>query len=269
MTRKKLLTVVFSTVAIIAVALVGVELIAYQNYQSQAGPENDTALYQQIIASQHDTATKTTKVTSTTHTQSQASTSRTKLQQSAETDLQTMIVAGGCFWCVEADMEKAPGVIAALSGYSGGETANPTYENYADGGHREVVQVIYDANTITRKGLLYYFIKHIDPTDGSGSFVDRGVEYSPAIYYQNIEEMQAAEAVLADIESRGVFSDPLQVPVLPRQDFYLAENYHQDSYKKSVVRYRTYRRYSGRDNFIKKHWGYKTADNIPDNQLLR
>ncbi len=177
-----------------------------------------------------------------------------------------MIVAGGCFWCVEADLEKAPGVIKVISGYSGGDLKNPTYENYAKGGHIEVVRIVYNPEQVSYKGLLYYFIKHIDPTDGQGSFADRGEEYSPAIYYENKQQKKAAEEVLADISSRGVFDEELQVPVLKRQKFWAAEDYHQDYYKKSTARYESYRTASGRDRFIEKHWGDE-ADKIPESAM--
>jgi peptide methionine sulfoxide reductase msrA/msrB len=181
--------------------------------------------------------------------------------QQAESTEDT-IVAGGCFWCVEADMEKAPGVISVVSGYSGGNTANPTYDNYVKGGHREVVKVTYDPTEITYRQLLHYFLKHIDPTDGEGSFVDRGEQYSPAIYYETDNQKQTAQNALATIAREGDFDEKLQVPVLERQKFWRAEEYHQDYYQKNPVQYQTYRRYSGRDGFIKDVWG-DAADDIP------
>jgi len=181
-------------------------------------------------------------------------------QQAERTE--DMIVAGGCFWCVEADMEKAPGVIAVVSGYSGGKTANPTYDNYAEGGHREVVKVTYDPTEITYRQLLHYFLKHIDPTDSTGSFVDRGVQYSPAIYYETDNQKQTAQDALAAIAKKDNFDEKLQVPVRERQKFWRAEEYHQDYYQKNPVQYQTYRRYSGRDRFIEDIWG-DTADDIP------
>jgi peptide methionine sulfoxide reductase msrA/msrB len=181
-------------------------------------------------------------------------------QQAESTE--DMIVAGGCFWCVEADMEKAPGLIAVVSGYSGGDTANPTYDNYAEGGHREVVKVTYDPAKANYRQLLHYFLKHIDPTDSTGSFVDRGVQYSPAIYYETDNQKQIAQNVLDAIAKKGNFDKKLQVPVLPESEFWRAEEYHQDYYQKNPVQYQTYRRYSGRDGFIEDVWG-KSADNIP------
>jgi peptide methionine sulfoxide reductase msrA/msrB len=193
-----------------------------------------------------------------THTQAQK-----QLRKAAtSTQQKDMIVAGGCFWCVEADMQKAPGVQRVISGYSGGDLKQPTYETYAKGGHREVVRVLYNPNQVTYRQLLYYFLKHIDPTDEKGSFVDRGVQYSPAIYFENQEQKKIAESVLADIAKRDVFDEKLQVPVLRQNRFWKAEEYHQDYYKKNPVRYKIYRKYSGRDSFIKTHWG-EDADDIP------
>jgi len=174
-----------------------------------------------------------------------------------------LIVAGGCFWCVEADMEKAPGVTAVISGYSGGSGESPTYEDYAQKGHREVVKVTYNPDEVSYRQLLYYFIKHIDPTDSEGSFVDRGIQYSPAIYYGTDEEKQVAEVVLADIDGRDIFDEELVVPILQKAAFWQAEAYHQDFHKRNPLRYKPYRIYSGRDVFIKKHWG-DNANKVPD-----
>lgn len=177
-------------------------------------------------------------------------------------NLETAVLAGGCFWCVEADLEKLDGVPEVVSGYSGGENENPTYENYAQGGHREVVKAYYDPGKISYRQLLTYFIKHIDPTDGEGSFGDRGEQYSPAIYYENEEDKRIAREVLQEMEDGNVYKEPLQVPVLERGEFWKAEDYHQDYYKKSSLKYKFYRKASGRDAFIEDHWG-KRADDLP------
>jgi len=167
----------------------------------------------------------------------------------------TVLFAGGCFWCVEADLEKLPGVYVVVSGYAGGTTESPTYENYAAGGHREVVEASYDPARVSYRQLIEYLVKHIDPTDGGGSFNDRGVQYSPAIYYASDEERTAAEEVLATIDTSGVYEKPLAVMVLPRPQFWPAEEYHQDYYKAHSLRYGFYRQASGRDAFVQKHWG--------------
>lgn len=177
-------------------------------------------------------------------------------------DLETAVLAGGCFWCVESDLEKLDGVPEVVSGYSGGDSENPTYDNYAQAGHREVVKAYYDPNKITYRQLLTYFIKHIDPTDGEGSFGDRGEQYSPAIYYTSEEEQRIAQEVLREMENGNVYKEPLQVPVLEREQFWKAEDYHQDYYKKSSLKYKFYRKASGRDAFINDHWGDR-ADELP------
>lgn len=170
-------------------------------------------------------------------------------------DMRTAIVAGGCFWCVEADLEKLDGVASVVSGYSGGTSSNPTYETYSKDDHREVVEVTYNPQVLTYAGLLEYFIKHIDPTDKDGSFHDRGKAYSPAIYYADENEKDTAMRVLAHIDAQKVYEKPLAVEVLPRAPFYTAEEYHQNYYKENALRYGFYRNASGRDTFIKKYWG--------------
>lgn len=189
----------------------------------------------------------------------QANAPHTNAPMHASTERETAIFAGGCFWCVEADLEKAPGVIAVVSGYAGGESQNPIYGDYAEGGHREVVEVTYDASRVSYRQLVEWLVKHIDPTDGEGSFHDRGVQYSPAIYYTSEEERVAAEEVLAHIEASGAYSKPLAVPVLPRPQFWPAEDYHQDYYKNHALRYGFYRTASGRDGFIAENWGERAG----------
>jgi len=174
-------------------------------------------------------------------------------------NIQTIILAGGCFWCVESDLEKIPGVIEVLSGYSGGESESPTYNNYTAGGHREVVEVSYDGNIVTAPVILDYFLKHFDPTDGTGSFGDRGIQYSSAIYFENETEEQAAYDALERLEKLSVFEKPLAVPVLQREKFWMAEEYHQDYAEKNPIRYKFYRTGSGRDAFIEKYWGDKAS----------
>lgn len=176
-----------------------------------------------------------------------------EIKWSGET--RTAMVAGGCFWCVEADLEKLPGVIGVVSGYAGGQSENPTYENYAAGGHREVVEVTYDPKVVTYGEIIEYLIKHIDPTDANGSFHDRGEQYGPAIYFADEEERAAAEAKIKEVDDSGVYGEPLSIKILPASTFYPAEEYHQDYYKKNPLKYGYYRNASGRDDFIKEHWG--------------
>lgn len=162
--------------------------------------------------------------------------------------------AGGCFWCVEADFEKVPGVIKAVSGYTGGFAENPTYENYGSGGHVEAVQVFYDPVKITYAELLDIFWKHIDPTDPGGQFADRGAHYRSAIFYHDEEQKRIAEKSRADLEKSGRFKKPVVTEILKFSKFYEAEDYHQDYYRQSPARYKNYRSGSGRDNFLKKAW---------------
>ncbi|USN87758.1 MAG: peptide-methionine (R)-S-oxide reductase MsrB [Candidatus Nomurabacteria bacterium] len=167
----------------------------------------------------------------------------------------TALLANGCFWCVEHDLEEVKGVINVESGYAGGSTENPTYENYAAGGHREVVLVTYDPTQVSYANLVEHILKHGDPTDAEGSFYDRGPQYTPAIYYENEKEKTTALAVIKAIDGLHVFADPLPIVVIPRVQFWPAEEYHQDYAKKNPLRYKFYRSSSGRDNFIEKHWG--------------
>ena len=180
-------------------------------------------------------------------------------------DTRTMLVAGGCFWCVESDLEKLPGVIEAVSGYAGGTTENPTYENYSKGGHKEVVEVTYDANVVSFREIAIYTLKHMDPTDGAGSFNDRGEYYGPALYHETNEEKQLIEALIATIDQNGPYDKPLEVAVLERPAFWPAEDYHQNYYKGTLsgLKYQYYRNASGRDAFIKKHWGEDTGPTLP------
>ena len=139
--------------------------------------------------------------------------------------------AGGCFWCVEADFEKLPGVASAESGYTGGQVKNPTYEQVSHGGtgHAESVRVNYDPTKVTYRQLLDYFWHHIDPTVKDRQFCDGGNQYRSAIFYQNEAERQAAEASKAELEKSGRFAH-IYTEIVPASTFYLAEDYHQDYY---------------------------------------
>lgn len=288
--QNKYLRIGIGLIVSVLILLAAVEVVAYVTYGNSKATSSDVAVYNELrdkagtSSAIKDASAATSSLahelnpTSTApdepdseskHDISKTSKNTEKDKSDKGKNLQTMMVAGGCFWCAEADMEKAPGVQAVLSGYAGGETKNPTYETYAEGGHREVVKVIYDSNQVSYEGLLYYFLKHIDPTDGKGQFVDRGEQYSPAIYYQTQSQKETAQDVLNDIASRDVFEEELKVPVLPETRFWLAENYHQDFYKKSVVRYKSYRKASGRDQFIAKHWGHDVADMIPEKAQVK
>ncbi len=188
-------------------------------------------------------------------------------EKSSSSEVKTAVFAGGCFWCVESDLEKLPEIISAVSGYMGGKGDAPTYEGYVSRGFREVVEVSYNPEKISYAELAAYLIKHSDPTDAGGSFGDRGSAYAPAIYYADEAEKKEAERVITEINATGVYEKPLAVLVLPRSQFYPAEEYHQDYSKKNPVRYNFYRIASGRDAFIKKHWGEGDGEKPNDAHL--
>jgi peptide methionine sulfoxide reductase msrA/msrB len=172
----------------------------------------------------------------------------------------TATFAGGCFWCVESDFEKVPGVLKAVSGYTGGSGSNPTYESYAAKGYVEAVQIYYDPKKITYERLLDVFWRHIDPGDGGGQFVDRGPQYRSAIFYQDDEQRVLAEKSKERLEKTGRFRKPIATEIIPFEKFYDAEEYHQDYYKKNPIRYKYYRHGSGRDQFLDKVWGPGRSD---------
>ncbi|MDI6853215.1 MAG: peptide-methionine (R)-S-oxide reductase MsrB [Deltaproteobacteria bacterium] len=169
--------------------------------------------------------------------------------------LKTATLAGGCFWCLEADFEKLPGVVKVVSGYTGGSGADPTYDDYATKGHVEAVQVLYDPQQVNYQKLLDYFWRHIDPTDAGGQFVDRGAQYRSAIFYHDDEQRRLAEESKQELAKSGRFHKPIRTEILPFTRFYQAEDYHQDYYKHHSLRYKYYRWNSGRDQFLQKVWG--------------
>ena len=166
------------------------------------------------------------------------------------------VFAGGCFWCTESDFEKIDGVIEAISGYTGGKEANPTYKQVASGAtsHAEAVKVIYDPDRISYAELLEIFWRHVDPTDDGGQFVDRGYQYRSAIFYADETERRLAEASRDRLASSGRFDKPIVTEIVPLGKFYTAEDYHQNYYKTNPMRYKWYRSGSGRDQFLKKTW---------------
>ena len=173
----------------------------------------------------------------------------------------SLILAGGCFWCVEHDLREAEGVISVTSGYSGGESTDPTYENHS--GHREVVLVEYDDTKTSFKMLLQFFIDHIDPTDTGGQFGDRGESYRTAIYFETDDEKKIAEDVLVELNESHVYQEHAQVDLLPRKAFYKAEEYHQNYAEKNPLRYGMYRQGSGREDFVNRTCQIREEKNIP------
>jgi len=172
-------------------------------------------------------------------------------------------LAGGCFWCTESDLEKFNGVLDVVSGYSGGDLQNPTYKQVSSGksGHIEVIEVKYDPKAVSYEQVLDQFFRHIDPTDNKGSFVDRGPQYRPAIFYHNDEQKMIAEEFMAEIDALGIFKKPLKTELIKFEKFWPAENYHQDYYKRNKVRYNYYRYASGRDQYLDEIFGDDREDN--------
>lgn len=184
---------------------------------------------------------------------------------------QVLTVAGGCFWCVEADFESVRGVLGAVSGYTGGTLANPSYKQVSRGGtgHYEAVQIRFDPDRVSRKILLDLFFRSVDPTDAGGQFCDRGDSYRTAIFVSDPAEKRLAEEVKARAEA--ALGRPIVTPILPAARFYEAEAYHQDYYKggnivltrfgpiKQSKAYKRYRDGCGRDQRVRQLWGDAAA----------
>jgi len=169
---------------------------------------------------------------------------------------ESVVLAGGCFWCIESDYEKLDGVIEVISGYAGGELKNPTYREVSAGnsGHIEVVKVIYKPSVISFKQIIDYFWTHVDPTRNDGQFCDRGPQYRPAIFYKNKNEYDTIVASQNYVIKHKPFPEPLKVELIAFTDFYDAEEYHQDYYKKNPIRYNFYRFNCGRDARVEELW---------------
>jgi peptide-methionine (S)-S-oxide reductase len=170
----------------------------------------------------------------------------------------TAIFAGGCFWCIEKDFEKLPGVIEVESGYTAGRTANPSYEQVSSGstGHTEAVRVIYDPAKVSYPQLVDYFWRHIDPTVKDRQFCDVGTQYRSGIYWANEAERKVAEASRDALIKSGRFKT-IHTELAPASPFWLAETYHQDYYKKNPIRYNYYRKGCGRDARVEEVWSGK------------
>ncbi len=166
----------------------------------------------------------------------------------------TAVFAGGCFWCVEADFDKVEGVVETVSGYTGGTTEKPTYKQvtYGNTGHYEAVKVTYDPAKVSYDELVTYFVRHIDPTDASGQFCDKGESYRSAIFVGGNGERQEAETALT--EAKKLLGTEVVTEVLPSATFWPAEDYHQDYYVRSAVKYNYYRKACGRDARLEQLW---------------
>ncbi len=167
----------------------------------------------------------------------------------------TAVFAGGCFWCTESDFEHIPGVIDAVSGFTGGHTANPTYDEVSAGGtgHYESVRVRFDRGRISYADLVRRFLRTVDPTDAGGQFCDRGDSYRTAIFVADADQRRAAEAALA--EANRTLGGRVVTPILPLGPFTEAEAYHQDYARRNPIRYNFYRARCGRDARLREVWG--------------
>ena len=167
------------------------------------------------------------------------------------------IFAGGCFWCMEPPFEALPGVLAVISGYTGGRTRNPSYEEVSSGttGHAEVVRIVYDPAKVSFEKLLDVFWHNIDPLTPDQQFCDKGTQYRSAIFYRDEAQRQAAEASKDALVASGRFKTGVVTSIVPAKVFYPAEDYHQDYYKHNPLRYKYYRHGCGRDERLEELWG--------------
>ena len=165
--------------------------------------------------------------------------------------------AGGCFWCVESDFDRVPGVLKTESGYTGGTLDDPNYETVTAGGtgHYEAVRITYDSAKVSYDKLLDVFWHSVDPTDAGGQFCDRGESYRTAVFFHSPEQERAAVASKTAIDGSDGLKGSIVTPILMAKTFYLAEDYHQDYYMKNPLRYRFYRYGCGRDKRVRDLWG--------------
>lgn len=175
----------------------------------------------------------------------------------ATSELATATFAGGCFWCMEPPYDELEGVVSTTSGYTGGRTVDPTYEEVSAGGtgHAEAVQVLYDPRKIGYAELLTVYWRNIDPTTPNRQFCDKGSQYRSAIFYHDEEQKRLAEASRDEIERTKPFAEPIVTEIAPARAFYPAESYHQDFYQKNPVRFKLYKFACGRDQRLAELWG--------------
>jgi peptide-methionine (S)-S-oxide reductase len=167
--------------------------------------------------------------------------------------------AGGCFWCVESDFDKVPGVVSTTSGYTGGTLANPTYEQVSGKhtGHAEAVEIVYDPAKVSYAQLLQVYWHSIDPTTVDRQFCDVGSPYRTAIFTHDAAQLAAAQQSLAELQKTKPFPEAIVTQIVPAGPFYAAEGYHQNYYLKNPVRYKYYRFSCGRDARLEQLWGKK------------
>ncbi len=188
-------------------------------------------------------------------TQSQAGETQS---QSAPENTATAVFAGGCFWCMEAPFDELDGVVSTTSGYTGGRTENPTYREVSSG-HTEAVEIVYDPNKVGYEKLLEVFWHNVDPTDAGGQFCDRGNQYRTAIFYQNEKQKKLAEASKKKLQNANGAPSPIVTDIVKATAFYDAEDYHQNYYKTTPIRYKFYRSACGRDARLEELWGDKAG----------
>lgn len=181
---------------------------------------------------------------------------KTMIKNEEESKMEKATFAGGCFWCMESPFEELNGVTEVIAGYTGGHKENPTYEEVTSGktGHLEAVQITFDPSIITYSELLDVFWRQINPTDIRGQFADRGEHYKTAIFYHNDVQKRLTEESKEKLQVSGKFQGDIVTEIIPASKFYVAEDYHQDYYQKSPIRYKLYRAGSGRDAYLKSTW---------------
>ena len=172
-------------------------------------------------------------------------------------NVDTATFAGGCFWCMEPPYDTLDGVISTVVGYIGGSVQNPTYEEVSSGttGHLEAVQITFDSSKLSYSDLLQVFWRNIDPTDPYGQFADKGSQYETAIFFHDARQQELALKSKEELVASGKFTNPIVTKVLPAEQFYPAEEYHQNFYKNHPLRYNNYKVGSGRAGFLKETWG--------------
>ena len=170
---------------------------------------------------------------------------------------QTIVFAGGCFWCLQGPFDAEPGVLHTDVGYSGGSVKNPSYEDVSSGrtGHLEAVKIEFDPSKVSLPRLLEIFWRNIDPTQADGQFADIGPQYHTALFYSTDDQKQIMEKSKNDLQASGKFTKPIATEIRPAGDFYSAEDYHQEYYKKNPTHYNMYKLGSGRAGFIERTWG--------------
>ena len=172
-------------------------------------------------------------------------------------NLKVATFSGGCFWCMEAPFDKLEGVVSTTSGYTGGRTVGPSYEEVSSGttGHAESVRIVFDPARVTYRKLLDVFWRNIDPVAKNRQFCDVGDQYRSAIHFHDEEQRRLAEASRDELQKSGRFAQPITTQIVPASAFYAAEDYHQDYYRENPIRYKFYRTHCGRDQRLKEIWG--------------